>query len=149
MPACLINPRQCLWRCLNSPHSSAVLALAMTEPHWVSDGMQRLMSLHQPLPAPQGEVCSGGPLVFLSPNGPRLPVSNNTVLLSELQQYLFSYFYSLLLSTYKAYTATGLRSQLWPVYASSSSSSSTRKLLRMANEWSWERACERLTVGNQ
>lgn len=99
MPACLINPSQRLERCLNSPHSSAVLALAMTEPQWVSDGMRRLMPLHQPLPAPQGEVCSGGPWVFLSPNGPRLLVSNYIVLLPDPQQYLFSYFHPFLLST--------------------------------------------------
>lgn len=70
----------------------------MTEPHWVSDGTWRLMPLHQPLPAPQGEVLSGWPLLFLSPHGSRLPVTSYIVLIPDPQQSLFLCLHPSLLS---------------------------------------------------
>lgn len=61
----------------------------MTEPHWVSDGTWRLIPLHQPLPAPWGEVLSGWPLLFLSPHGSRLAVTSYIVVIPDPQQSLF------------------------------------------------------------
>ncbi|KAK5873669.1 hypothetical protein PBY51_018690 [Eleginops maclovinus] len=58
------------------------------------------MPLHQPLPAPQGEVLSGWPLLFLSPPGSRLPVTSYILLIPDPQRSLSPCRHPFLLSTH-------------------------------------------------